>query len=105
MRARRINATQWERINDRSWIYAGFGKGADFAAWNQAARVEMAAIGRWKTGYAQALLDLVKAFERVPYWLLVREAIVLECPLWLLKLSVSTYELPRVLRVGQVYSP
>ena len=104
MRTRRIHATNWERINSRDWIYAGVGKGADVAAWNQAARAEMAAMGRWKTGYAQALLDLVKAFERVPYWLLVQEALALGYPLWLLRLSIATYQLPRTLRVGKVCS-
>ena len=49
-------------------------------------------------------MDLVKAFERVPYWLLVQEAIALAYPLWLLKLSIATYQLPRTLRVGTVYS-
>ena len=95
MRARRISATKWERINSRDWIYAGVGKGADIAAWNQAARAEMAAMGRWKTGYAQALLDLVKAFERAPCWLLVQEAVAMGYPLWLLSLSIATYRLPR----------
>ena len=38
MQTRRINATVWERINSRSWIYAGVGKGADIAAWNKSAR-------------------------------------------------------------------
>lgn len=104
MRARRINATAWERINDRSWIYAGVGKGADIAAWNQSARADMAAIGRWKTGYVQALLDLVKAFGRVPYLLLVCEAIELRYPLWMLRLAIATYKLPTVLRVGALYS-
>ena len=104
MRARRISATKWERINSRDWIYAGVGKGADIAAWNQAARAEMAAMGRWKTGYAQALLDLVRAFERVPYWLLVQEAVAMGYPLWLLRLSIATYRLPRTLRVGKVCS-
>lgn len=44
MRAKRINATAWDRINGRDWIYAGVGKGADTAAWRQAARAEMAAM-------------------------------------------------------------
>ena len=104
MRARRIAATDWERANSRDWIYAGVGKGADIAAWNQAARAEMAAMGRWKAGYAQALLDLVKAFERVPYWLLVQEAREMGYPLWMLRLSIATYQLPRTLRVGKVCS-
>ena len=51
----------------RSWIYAGVGKGADIAAWKQAARAELASTAKWKAGYAQALLDLVTAFERVPH--------------------------------------
>ena len=55
----------------------------------------------WKTGYAQALLDLVKAFDRVPHWLLLREAYALGYPIWMLKLSIATYRLPRVIRVGK----
>ena len=36
------------------------------AAWKQAARAELAAtLG---TSYGQVLLDLVKAFERIPHW-------------------------------------
>ena len=104
MRSRRIYATNWEKVNSRDWIYAGVGKGADIAAWNQAARAELAAVGKWKTGYAQALLDLVKAFERVPYWLLVQEAVDMGYPVWLLRLSIATYKLPRTLRVGKVCS-
>ena len=104
MRARRIYATTWERINDRSWIYAGVGKGADVAAWKQAARAELVETAKWRTGYAQALLDLVKAFERVPYWMLVREGIELGYPLWMLRLSIATYQMPRVVRVGRCYS-
>ena len=64
----------------------------------------MAAVGKWKAGYAQAFLDLVKAFERVPYWLLVQEARELGCPLWMLMLSTATYQPPRTLRVGKVCS-
>jgi hypothetical protein len=104
MRGRRTCATNWEKANSRDWIYAGVGKGADIAAWNQAARAESAASGKWQTGYAQALLDLVKAFERVPYWLLVQEAAAMGYPLWLLRLSIATYKLPRTLRVGKVCS-
>ena len=104
MRSRRIYATNWEKANSREWIYAGVGKGADIAAWNQAARAELASVGKWKTGYAQALLDLVKAFERVPYWLLVQEAVGMGYPVWLLRLSIATYKLPRTLRVGKVCS-
>ena len=54
MRARRIYSTALERVNDRSSIYARVGKGADIAAWKQAARGELVAVGKWQTGYAQA---------------------------------------------------
>ena len=50
------------------------------------------------------LLDLVKAFERIPHWVLVREARRLGYPLWLIRLSLATYKLERVLRVGQAIS-
>ena len=50
------------------------------------------------------LLDLVKAFERIPYRVLLREAIRLGYPLRLLRLAIATYKLPRVIRVGGAYS-
>ena len=43
MRARRAEALEWERCNDRPDLYAGEGKGADIAAWTQAGRAELAA--------------------------------------------------------------
>lgn len=49
--------------------------GANIAAWKQAARVELALTTKHKVEYAQVLPDLVKAFDRIPHWLLVREAI------------------------------
>ena len=94
----------YSRANDKSLIYAGAGKGADIAAWKQAARAELAETFKWKTAYAQALLDLVKAFDRVPYWLLVQEARELGFPMWMLRLPIATYRLPRVVRVDKSYS-
>ena len=41
-------------------------------AWKQPARAELSAA--LDAAYAQILLDLVKAFERIPYWVLTREA-------------------------------
>jgi hypothetical protein len=102
MRARRDAAQDWERMNARSYLYAGAAKGATVAAWKQAARAELAAaLG---TSYGQVLLDLVKAFERIPHWVLVREARRLGYPLWLIRLSLATYRLERVLRVGRAIS-
>jgi hypothetical protein len=72
------------------------------AAWKQAARAEhAAALG---VGYAQSLLGLVKAFERIPHALLVRESAALGYPLWLIRLAIATYKLQRVLRVGSAVS-
>ncbi len=98
MRLRREVAREWERIHDRSYLYAGVGKGADVAAWKQAARAELA---HTLPGieYGQALLDLVKAFERVPHHVLVREAVRLGYNLWVLRLALAAYRLGRVLRV------
>ena len=64
MRARHDVIRDWERANDRDYLYAGPSKGAQVATWKQAARAELAQM----TGeqYAQVLLDLVKAFDRVP---------------------------------------
>ncbi len=52
----------------------------------------------------QVLLDLVKAFERIPYRVLVREAKRLGYPLRLLRLAIATYRLPRTVRVGEALS-
>lgn len=54
--------------------------------------------------YARGLLDLVKANERIPPWIQLREALMRGYPVWLLELSVATYRLLRVIRVGQVIS-
>ena len=104
MRARRNVAKKWEEENKRTWLYAGKGKGANVAAWTQAAAAERAAALRPSVEYAQALLDLVKAFDRVPLWLLVDEADALGYPLTILRLSIATYKLERVIRIGNAVS-
>ena len=73
--------------------------GAEVAAWKQSARAELA-IGDGKH-FAQGLLDLVKAYERIPHWVLLREAIRHGYPIWLLQLSVAVYRLLRVIRVDE----
>ena len=104
MRTRRNLAKKWEAENKRTWLYAGKGKGANVAAWNQASAAERAAALRPSVEYAQALLDLVKAFDRVPLELLVEEAVALEYPLRILRLSIATYKMERVIRIGNVVS-
>ena len=78
--------------------------GADIAAWKQAARAGLAATVQFKVGYAQALLDLVKAFDRIPRWLIVREAIALGYPLWFIRLSFQAYKLKRIIEIRNVVS-
>jgi hypothetical protein len=104
MRARRQASKRWEEENKRPYLYAGKGMGANVAAWKQAALAEHAASLRHLTSYAQALLDLVKAFDKVPLWLRIREAIALKYPLRLLRLSIATYRLKRTIRIGKVIS-
>ena len=91
MRARRDEAKQWEISCDRDFLYVGTGRGSTVAAWKQAARAEIAAASNEQ--YGQVLLDLVKAFERIPYRVLMREALRLSYPLRLLRLVIATYKL------------
>ena len=104
MRARRKAARRWEELNSREWLCTGKGKGVNVAAWKQAFFAELAATMKHSVEYIQTLLDLVKAFDKVPPWLLIREAIALGYPLRILRLSIATYQLKRVIRIGSVVS-
>ena len=66
MRARRHQARKWEEENSKPWLYAGKGMGAAVAGWRQAIEAEHAASILEFVSYGQALLDLVKAFDKVP---------------------------------------
>ena len=101
-RARRMAATRWEAEHARGNLYGGAGMGAQKAAWQSAFRAESAALTR--TQYAQALLDLVKAFEKVPHDVLIRSAVKHGYNLWLLRLSLAGYRLPRSVGVDGTYS-
>lgn len=72
------------------------------AAWKQAARAEAARA--LLVHYGQALLDLVKAFERIPHDRLLHEARLLGYLGWLIRLAVATYRLQRVVPVGDALS-
>ena len=102
MKIRRNVVTEWERNNVRDYLYAGKAKGADVAVWRQAARAEMANVHT--VPYAQALLDMVKCFDRVAHDIILREAIALEYPLWMVRLSLAAYRMRRTVRVGIAYS-
>ena len=102
MRTRRSLVAEWEKCNMRSYLYAGPGRGADSAAWKQAARAEAAkTIGGH---HGMVLLDLMKAFENICHHVLVREAIALGYPLAILRLALATYRLWRSIRIGDATS-
>ena len=65
---------------------------------------ELAATAQFRVGYAQALLDLAKAFDRIPHWLILREAIALGYPLWFIRLSLQAYKLKRIIKIRNVVS-
>ena len=95
-RVRKEDARAWEKRNDRPYLYAGVGRSANNAAWLMAARAELATSDG--IVYAQVMLDLVKAFEYVPYDKMVEAAVAMGYPIWMLRLSVAAYKATR--RVG-----
>ena len=102
MRLRLPVAQAWQSSHERPYFYAGPAKGAAVAAWKQAAHAELgASVGM---EYAIALLDLVKAFERVPHDWLVRQAKRYGYNLYLLRLSLASYCLARTVRIGSAYA-
>ena len=69
MRARLDVARAWQTAHERPYFYAGPRKGAEVASWKQAARAELPHCSPMLS-YANVMLDMVKAFERVPHqWL------------------------------------
>ena len=101
---RRQEALRWEIANDRPYLYAGPGKGANVVAWKQAARAEHAASMPAPMAYGMTLLDLIKAFDSVPWHVLLREAIRLGFNLWILRLPIASYQAPRMIRISGVLS-
>ncbi len=101
-RLRKTAAQSWEKDHERTFFYAGAAKGANVAAWKLAARAEGAAANR--AAYAASLLDMVKAFERVPHDKLVHYAVIHGYQLWVLRLSLAAYRLVRVVGINGVFS-
>ena len=101
-RARASVARTWEIAQDRPYLYGGAGRGAQRAAWQAAFRAETASLS--KHTYAESLLDLIKAFEKVPHDLLIAAAVKLDYNLWVLRLSLAAYRIQRSIGVDAVYS-
>ena len=72
MKARPKTVRQWEADNPNEALYGSAGKGAQRAAWLGAFHAEQAKLS--KRRHAQALIDLVKAFEMIPHQELVDAA-------------------------------
>lgn len=87
MRIRLDVARRWQLTNERNYFCAGPLKGATVAAWKQAARAELATFSTCDE-YANNLLDLVKAFDRVPHSWLVKNAAQHEFPLRTLRVCI-----------------
>ena len=99
MRTRKQIAADWEESQQKPYLYAGKKKGATVAAWKQGFRAELAGSCGRSVSYCETLLDLVKAFDMVPHWLLIREGLSLGYPMWLLRLSIATSKMTRVVRI------
>ena len=47
---------------------------------------------------------MVKVFDRIPHWLIVKEAVALGYPLWFTRLSLQAYMLKRIIKIRNVVS-
>ena len=92
----------WEDANDRDFLFGGRGKGAQVAAWKFAARAESARLDN--AAFAAVLLDLEKAFDKVPHCQLVKAAQEWGYPMKVLRLSLHGYRMARVIGVGGIFS-
>jgi hypothetical protein len=103
MRLRLPVAQRWQHQCEQPFLFASARKGASVATWKLTARAELAAVVPG-VDYASGMIDLVKAFERVPHDLLVEAAVRHGFSLWLLRLSLAAYALARAVGVAGVYS-
>ncbi|CAK0833333.1 unnamed protein product, partial [Prorocentrum cordatum] len=90
MRARLDVVRAWQPAHDRLFFYAGPRRGAEVAAWKQAARAELAHCASFLS-HANAMLDMVKGW-RYSY------------PMAVLRLSVAACRLARCIAIDGVCS-
>ena len=97
MRIRLSVSQDWVTDNERGFFYAGPCKGADVAAWKQSVLAEAAQT--FSIPYISSLLDLIKAYDSVPFDHLSSKARKFKYNLYLLRLSLAAYLLARVLDI------
>ena len=102
MRTRAIVARAWEISNDVPAVFGGAGKGAQRAAWAASFAAETSALSGGRQ--LASLLDLVKAFERIPHHLVADAAARLGFNLVVLRLSLASYRLARAIGVDGTFS-
>ena len=102
MRVRRQELRRWEEVHNPQAIHGAAQKSAGRAAWLAALDAEEAA-GK-ESFHAQALLDLVKAFEAVPHEALWEAAKRHGYPLATLRLALAAYRAPRVFSINGICS-
>ena len=101
-RARAVISRAWEAETAHPSLYGSAGMGAQRAAWLEAFRAEAACLAQEE--HAQALLDLSKAFETVRHDILIDAARASGFPMGLLRMSLASYRLKRVVGVDGTYS-
>ena len=92
----------WESANAMPQMFGGRRMGAHRAAWVASFRAEAAAGA--EHDHACNLLDLVKAFERIPHDILARAAAFHDYPIALLRLCLAAYRLARSIGIAGLYS-
>ena len=100
MKCRLPEARRWSAANERCYFYGGPGKGAEVASWRQAFMAESALAQ--SQDYVCILLDIVKAFDTVAFDRLVQAATANNYNLFLLRLSIATYKVERVISIDGV---
>ena len=87
----------WRSQLNKQYLYGGQARGAQRAAWMQAAKAEVAHMQ--KRCYGVVLVDLVKAFEAVPHHKVAEAASRRGYPPWVLRLSLDSYRMLRTVMV------
>ena len=91
---------KWRASLRKDYLYGLQGRGAQRAAWMQAAKAEVASMS--KRCYGVSMVDMVKAFERVPHAALADAAARRGYPLWVMRLSLDVYRMARTLVIDGV---